>query len=69
MAQYIFVKINTQRVPLGKSTQKLGYFCNVQKAIRSKQSFDGRKSAQSGHPGWQDGFGETECEQSSRNGG
>jgi hypothetical protein len=39
------------------------------KAIRSKQSFDGRKSAQSGHPGWQDGFGETEYEQSSRNGG
>jgi hypothetical protein len=35
-----------------KSSQKiLGYFCYFQKSPQSKQSLDGQKFAQSGHPG------------------
>jgi hypothetical protein len=31
--------------------EELGYFCNLQKAVQSKQSTIGRKFARSGDPG------------------
>jgi hypothetical protein len=34
----------------GKSSPKLGYFCNFHRTVQRKQLPNGRKFAQSGHP-------------------
>jgi ABC-type Zn uptake system ZnuABC Zn-binding protein ZnuA len=51
VAQHIFVEINGKPRLWKKVAQKCGQLSEIKKTAQSKQSPNGRKFAQSGHPG------------------